>query len=65
MDQRLKAATVIDFGDRAAVREPPLTSAELAEYRRLLPLLMKLAEEWASVTDSGGCPVARQILRGR
>lgn len=47
---------------RAAERQPPITSEELAEYRRMRPLLLKMLKEWDAITASGGCPVARHVL---
>jgi hypothetical protein len=43
-----------------AHREPPLTAAELAEYRRIRPALLQLLEEWQKIRVS--CPVARRTL---
>lgn len=42
-------------------REPPLTAAELAEYRRLRPALIQMLEEWAKLRI--GCPIARRTIR--
>lgn len=61
----ITAEVVPMFGrpsQRPAHREPPPTDAELAEYRRLKPLLVKMLDEWNAITASGGCPVARHIL---
>jgi hypothetical protein len=42
------------------LREPPLTAAELAEYRRLRPMLRKLVEDWPKIVS--GCPIAKRTV---
>lgn len=37
------------------------TPAELAEYRRIKPLLLQMLREWEAIKSSGGCPIARNI----
>jgi hypothetical protein len=57
-----EGAEVIDLF--AYARRPPLeraTPAELAEYRRIKPLLLQMLREWEAVKGSGGCPIARRI----
>jgi hypothetical protein len=41
-------------------REPPVTDAEIREYRRLKPLLLAMLNEWGRV--KGMCPMASRIL---
>lgn len=41
-------------------REPPLTAVELAEYRRLRPMLRKLVEDWPKIVSS--CPIAKRTV---
>ena len=41
-------------------REPPLTDAELREWRRLVPELRRMARQFETLTTE--CPVARQVL---
>lgn len=43
-----------------ANREPPITAAELAEYRRLKPLLIQMLKEWQKIRV--GCPIARRTI---
>lgn len=43
-------------------REPPLTDAEISEYRRIKPLLQQLMVEWETLKSEKGCPVARSLL---
>lgn len=43
-----------------ANREPPATAAELAEYRKLKPLLIQMLKEWQKVRT--GCPIARRAI---
>jgi hypothetical protein len=54
--------TVLFPRDPTPLREPPASQAELAEYRRLRPLLLQMLKEWEAIKGSGGCPVARQIV---
>lgn len=65
--EAVPANVVPIFARRPLVnREPPPSAEELAEYRRMKPLLLKMLEEWEQVTAAkDGCPVARQILCGR
>lgn len=65
--QQPDPAKVVSIFERrpAAFREPPITAEEIAEYRQMRPLLMKMLEEWQQVATTGGCPVARQIIHGR
>lgn len=42
--------------------EAPVTDEEVAEYRRIKPLLLKMLREWDLVKGSGGCPVARNLV---
>jgi len=42
-------------------KEAPVSDEELAEYRRLKPLLLQMLAEWEQIKGSGGCPVARSI----
>lgn len=42
--------------------EPPASEAELAEYRRIRPLLLQMLAEWQTLRSSTGCPVMGQIL---
>lgn len=42
-------------------REAPVTAEEIAEYRRMRPLLLKMLREWEAIKGAGGCPVARRI----
>jgi hypothetical protein len=44
------------------VFEAPVTAEEVAEYRRLRPLLLQMLEEWQMIRSSQGCPVFRQIV---
>ena len=46
-------------------REAPATEDELAEYRRIRPLLLQMLSEWEQIKGSGGCPVARSITAPR
>lgn len=41
-------------------REPPLTDAEIREWRRLAPQLRRMARQIEAIAVE--CPVARQIL---
>lgn len=41
-------------------REPPLTDAELREWRRLVPQLRRMARQMEILTTE--CPVARQLV---
>jgi hypothetical protein len=41
-------------------REPPVTAAELAEYRKLKPLLIQMLKEWQKIRT--GCPIARRTI---
>lgn len=43
-------------------REAPASEDELAEYRRIKPLLLEMLREWEMVKGSGGCPVARNLI---
>jgi len=43
-------------------REPPPTDAEMEEYRRIRPRLLKMLDEWDRMTGPLGCPVANVIL---
>jgi hypothetical protein len=46
----------------ASKREAPPTNAEILEYRRIRPRLLKMLDEWEVVRDE--CPLARKILQG-
>lgn len=41
------------------------TCAEMEEYRRIKPLILKMLAEWDRVRGSGGCPVAGMIADGK
>jgi hypothetical protein len=43
-------------------REPPLTDEEIAEFRRLRPLLIKMLADWGTLSGPTGCPVVHHIL---
>lgn len=45
--------------------QPPVTPEEIAEYRQMRPILLRMIADWDKLTASTGCPVAHQILRGR
>lgn len=47
---------------RTAIREQPVTDAEIAEYRKLKPKLLQMLAEWEEIKSSHGCPVAHHIL---
>jgi hypothetical protein len=42
--------------------EPPASDDELAEYRRIRPLLLQMLAEWQTLKGPNGCPVARSLL---
>lgn len=44
------------------IREPAVTDAEIAEFRRLKPLLLRMLKEWEQLKSEEGCPVARHVL---
>jgi hypothetical protein len=46
---------------KVPIVDPP-TSEEIAEYRRIKPLLLQIIQEWKILKGPDGCPVARQIL---
>jgi hypothetical protein len=55
-----EGAEVIDL--MAYATRPILpTGAELAEYRRIRPLLLQMLAEWEVIKGSIGCPIARRI----
>jgi hypothetical protein len=37
------------------------TVEELDQYRRLLPRLLQMLDEWEAVKGPGGCPIARRL----
>lgn len=43
-------------------REPPLTDEEVAEFRRLRPLLAKMMADWEVLKSPSGCPVMHHVL---
>lgn len=43
-------------------REPPATPDELAQYRALLPRLIRAVEIVERLVAPSGCPVARSVL---
>lgn len=50
-------------------REPQPTDEEIAEYRRIRPLLLKMIEEWPKLMQhqqaiGSNCMLARKILSG-
>lgn len=47
---------------RTAIREQPVTDAEIAEYRRLKPKLLQMLADWEAIKSSDGCPVAHHVL---
>lgn len=47
---------------RSTIREPQVTDAEIAEYRKLRPKLLRMLAEWEEIKASNGCPVAHHIL---
>lgn len=47
---------------RSTIREPQVTDAEIAEYRKLRPKLLRMLAEWEEIKGSNGCPVAHHIL---
>lgn len=58
-------SNVVSIATRPALREPPITQAELAEYRRLRPQLIQMLADWKKLTNEHGCPIASQIIHGR
>lgn len=42
--------------------EPRSTVEELAEYRRIKPLLLEMLREWQLTKGPGGCPVLKKVL---
>lgn len=62
---RASASNVVGINARPILREPPITAAELAEYRRIRPQLLAMLAEWKALTAPEGCPIARQIVHGR
>ena len=59
--QEDQPTNVIALHPPAPRRDPPLTPAELAEYRRLRPLLLQMLEEWHRVRMA--CPIAQRAIR--
>jgi hypothetical protein len=44
-------------------REPPVTDAEIREYRQMIPRLRAMLADWDRLTAAQtGCPVARKVL---
>ena len=39
-----------------------VTPEELAEYRRIRPVLLKIVAEWPTLRGQQGCPAMRHIL---
>jgi hypothetical protein len=66
------ANNVVPFqAPTAAARkhEPPPTDDEIAEYRRIRPLLMRMLEQWPTLLKehqaiTSNCVLARKILAG-
>jgi hypothetical protein len=53
----------------ARKHEPPPTDEEIAEYRRIRPLLMQMLEQWPRLLKeheaiTSNCVLARKILSG-
>jgi hypothetical protein len=53
----------------ARKHEPPPTNEEIAEYRRIRPVLMQMLEEWPKLLRehraiTSNCMLARKILAG-
>jgi hypothetical protein len=42
--------------------ESEATPEELAEYRRIRPILLKMIAEWDTLRGQQGCPAMRHIL---
>lgn len=42
--------------------EGEATPEELAEYRRIRPILLKMIAEWDTLRGQQGCPAMRHIL---
>lgn len=67
-------SNVIPFGAAVERRsggrqEPPPTDEELAEYRRIRPILAQIVEQWPKLLAehqaiTSNCVIARQILKG-
>jgi len=59
------SGNVLDFqqavGKRQA-REPAASDEELAEYRRMLPILRKMIAEREILMGTQGCPVMKGIF---
>lgn len=54
---------MFDVDRTGGPRPPSVTHAEVAEYRRLLPQMRQMLDEWQAVKGSNGCPVARSLLK--
>lgn len=50
----------IKGNDASAPREEPVTEAEVAEYRRIRPRLLRMLAEWELV--SANCPMAVRLI---
>ena len=44
------------------VSDAPVTPEELAEYRRIRPVLLQIVEDWPTLRGPQGCPAMRHIL---
>lgn len=55
MEQRA-AVEVIEGSDE------PVTPEEVAEYRRMRPVLRQIVEDWPTLRGPQGCPAMRHIL---
>lgn len=42
--------------------DDPVTPEEVAEYRRMRPVLRQIVAEWPTLRGPSGCPAMRHIL---
>ena len=44
------------------VNGEPVTPEEVAEYRRMKPVLLQIVKDWPTLRGANGCPAMRHIL---